>query len=291
MDGVIVLDKPFGKTSHDMVSFVRRLTGIRRVGHTGTLDPAATGVLPICIGRATKAADMLTAADKRYIAEMVLGMTTDTQDADGEVLTECEVTCTEENIQAAVGGFVGEISQLPPMYSAVKIGGKKLYELARKGEKAERKPRKVTIYSIDILDIDLIKKTVKIEVACSKGTYIRTLCEDIGIKLGCGAYVNSLRRTKSGMFSESGCITCGELVKMQEEGTLNEAIISTDELFPEFEKIRVYDAEKIKNGVQLRYDGLEEGKRYRVYDENNEFLCVSRFTGGRLTMEKSFWQV
>ncbi len=291
MDGVIVLDKPFGKTSHDMVSFVRRLTGIRRVGHTGTLDPAATGVLPICIGRATKAADMLTAADKRYIAEMVLGMTTDTQDADGEVLTECEVTCTEENIQAAVGGFVGEISQLPPMYSAVKIGGKKLYELARKGEKAERKPRKVTIYSIDILDIDLIKKTVKIEVACSKGTYIRTLCEDIGIKLGCGAYVNSLRRTKSGMFSESGCITCAELVKMQEEGTLNEAIISTDELFPEFEKIRVYDAEKIKNGVQLRYDGLEEGKRYRVYDENNEFLCVSRFTGGRLTMEKSFWQV
>lgn len=289
MDGILVLDKPFGKTSHDMVSFVRRLTGIRRVGHTGTLDPAATGVLPICIGKATKAADMLTATDKQYIAEMVLGMITDTQDAEGEVLAECAVTCSEDDIRRVIDGFVGEISQLPPMYSAVKQNGKKLYELARAGQIVERKPRQVRIDAIDVVNINWQRPSVTIHVSCSKGTYIRTLCEDIGMALGCGAYVNSLRRTQSGGFTEKDCIAPDWLAQMQEKGTLNTVLIPVDEVFGDLKKISVRDADKIKNGVRIRYSGLTEGERYRVYDSGGVFLCVSRCEDERLVMEKSFW--
>lgn len=289
MDGILVLDKQFGKTSHDMVSFVRRLTGIRRVGHTGTLDPAATGVLPICIGKATKAADMLTATDKRYIAEMILGMITDTQDAEGEILAECAVTCTKEDICRAVNQFVGTISQTPPMYSAVKQNGKKLYELARAGQTVERKKREVQIYQINILNINFERMSVTLDVSCSKGTYIRTLCEDIGLTLGCGAYVNTLRRTKSGRFSEQDCYTVEELIEINKKGTLKNTLIPIDKVFGDLERIVVRDAEKIKNGVRIPYDGLTEGNRYRVYDSNDAFLCVSCCENGRLVMEKAFW--
>lgn len=161
MNGIIVVNKPLGKTSHDIVYFMRRLTGIKKIGHTGTLDPMASGVLPICIGSATKAADMLTLSDKRYTAELALGMTTDTQDAEGEVLTECAVNLTADEITDAIKSFEGDIEQVPPMYSAVKKDGKKLYELARKGIEVERKKRAVTIHEINIINIDLENYIVK----------------------------------------------------------------------------------------------------------------------------------
>lgn len=290
MNGIIIVDKPQGKTSHDIVYFIRRLTGIKKVGHTGTLDPMATGVLPICIGAATKIADMLTLSDKEYVAELILGKTTDTQDAEGQVLSEKKVNCTEDEIRAAVMSFIGEIEQVPPMYSAIKQNGKKLYELARQGIEVERKPRKVTINSIDILKID--GKSVTIDVSCSKGTYIRTLCEDIGNKLGTGAYMNTLRRIKTGMFDLSQSHTLEELgtLKSGDAGTLKEVLIPTDRVFEDLPCIKLNEKQKrsVVNGVRMTYKGIEN-QDYRVYDENGEFLCVSKIVDEKLTLVKSFW--
>lgn len=293
MDGVVVIDKPLGKTSHDMVYFVRRLFGIKKVGHTGTLDPDATGVLPICIGKATKAADMLTESDKAYRAELVFGMTTDTLDASGEILTEQPVTATREEIENAINEFIGEIEQIPPMFSAVKQDGKKLYELARKGVTVERKKRRVKIHSIEIKKIDVENYTARIEVYCSKGTYIRTLCEDIGMKLGCGAYMNSLVRIKSAGFTLEDAYSAERLSEMKENGTLSSAIVPTDKLFEKYRAVYLeqFLADKAKNGVKIRRKGLEEGKIYRIYAENGEFLCLSRYTDGALVLEKAFWTV
>lgn len=291
MNGIIIVDKPQGKTSHDIVYFIRRLTGIKKVGHTGTLDPMATGVLPICIGAATKIADMLTLSDKEYVAELILGKTTDTQDAEGQVLGEKKVNCTEDEIRAAVMSFIGEIEQVPPMYSAIKQNGKKLYELARQGIGVERKPRKVTINSIDILKID--GKSVTIDVSCSKGTYIRTLCEDIGNKLGTGAYMNTLRRIKTGMFDLSQSHTLEELgtLKSGDAGTLKEVLIPADRVFEDLPCIKLNEKQKrsVVNGVRMTYKGIEN-QDYRVYDENGEFLCVSKIVDEKLTLVKSFWQ-
>ena len=288
MNGIIILDKPVGKTSHDMVYTMRQLTGIKKVGHTGTLDPMATGVLPVCIGNATKVADMLTLSDKCYIAELILGMTTDTQDADGEVLTECEVSCTEDEIRSVINSFVGEIEQIPPMYSAIKQNGKKLYELARKGIEVERKSRKVTINSIDILEINGERVTIK--VSCSKGTYIRTLCEDIGIKLHVGAYMNTLRRVKTGPFTIDESHTVKELNLLKDAGNIDSVLIPVDRMFMEYPEIILNpkQVKSITNGVQMTYNGKEE-QSYRVYDENKKFLCISKIVNGRLKLEKSFW--
>lgn len=291
MDGILVIDKPLGVTSHDMVSFTRRLFGIKKVGHTGTLDPAATGVLPICIGKATKAADMLTASDKGYTAQLVLGMTTDTLDAQGEILTEQPVSVTREEFENAIMSFVGEIEQIPPMFSAIKQGGKKLYELARAGISVERKPRRVEIFKIEIHEIDMENYTATISVYCSKGTYIRTLCEDIGMKLGCGAYMNTLRRIKSAGFTLSDSFTREELMKMKENGTLEGCVIPVDRVFEEYEKVYLDDflSAKAKNGIRIRKKGLTEGRLYRVYGETDGFLCISRYENGELILEKSFW--
>lgn len=293
MDGVIVIDKPIGKTSHDMVYFVRRLLSIKKVGHTGTLDPDASGVLPICIGKGTKAADMLTASDKAYRAQLVFGMTTDTLDASGEILTEQPVNASREEIENAIMGFIGEIEQIPPMFSAVKQDGKKLYELARKGVTVERKKRRVKIHSIEIKEIDVENYTAKIEVYCSKGTYIRTLCEDIGMKLGCGAYMNSLVRIKSAGFTLEDAYSAECLSEMKENGTLSSVIVPTDKLFEKYRAVYLeqFLADKAKNGVKIRRKGLEEGKIYRIYAENGEFLCLSRYTDGALVLEKAFWTV
>lgn len=291
MNGIIVIDKPIGKTSHDMVSFVRRLTGIKKVGHTGTLDPDATGVLPICIGRATKAADMLTVSDKAYRTQLVLGKTTDTQDASGKVLKERQVAVTQADIEEAVSQFIGEISQIPPMFSAIKKGGKKLYELARQGISVEREPRKVTIYDIVIEEINLDNKTVTLDISCSKGTYIRTLCEDIGEKLGCGAYMNSLVRTKSAGFTLSDSYTQEELAEMKENGMLGDAVLPLDAIFESYEKIKLNQvlAKKVKNGMRIKVNDIKNGEKYRVYDENDTFLCISECKNGELVLKKAFW--
>lgn len=291
MNGVIIINKPLGKTSHDCVSFVRRLFGIRRVGHTGTLDPEATGVLPICIGNATKACEMLTNEQKKYTAELVLGMTTDTLDADGEILTEQPVNVSQEQIRDTILSFIGEIEQIPPMYSAIKQDGKKLYELAREGKTVERKKRKITIYNIDIVDINMDIPSVRIDVDCSKGTYIRTLCDDIGMALGCGAYMNKLIRTKSGQFDIKNSYTVNELIEHEKNKNLETLLIPTDKLFLNYPKITVTTRQKgfIVNGVKTRYKGLAENECYRVYDEDNQFLCISKCIEERLVLVKSFW--
>lgn len=289
INGIIIVDKPKGLTSHDVVYKVRSLAGIKKVGHTGTLDPMATGVLPVCVGSATKAADMLTLSDKCYTAELILGKTTDTQDATGEVLTERPVHCSGETVHDAVMSFVGEIEQIPPMYSAIKQNGKKLYELARAGVEVERKGRRVTINSIDILKIDGEKVTIS--VSCSKGTYIRTLCADIGEKLGTGAYMSALRRTKTGPFTIEQSHTLEYLADMKARGQLEDALISVDSMFSQYGEI-ILNPKQVKsiiNGVRMTYRGGEEGKAYRLYDENGKFLCVSKITDGRLVLEKSFW--
>ena len=285
MNGVVVLDKPEDKTSHDMVNFMRRLTGIRRIGHTGTLDPMATGVLPICIGSAAKAADMLMLADKRYTAELALGITTDTEDISGNVITRENVSVEKHKTEEAVKSFVGESEQIPPMYSAIKQNGKKLYELARQCIEVEREKRKITIFSIDILDIS--ENTLKIDVHCSKGTYIRTLCADIGKKLGTGACMTSLRRTASGRFTEKDAFTPEELSNMN----IEDAVIKTDRLFAEYPEIHLNEKQtkSIVNGVRMTWRGGREGQCYRLYDMNNSFLCISKCVDGRLWLEKSFW--
>ncbi len=287
MNGIIVIDKPAGRTSHDMVYEVRRLTGIRKVGHTGTLDPMATGVLPICVGSATKAADMLAFSDKTYRAELVLGKTTDTQDAEGEVLTESEVTCGEEEIRTAIKGFVGKIEQVPPMYSAIKQNGKKLYELARQGIEVERKSRTVTIHSIDILKIDGARVTM--EVSCSKGTYVRTLCADIGAALGTGACMSALRRVKTGMFTLADSHTLESLHALKERGELRSAVIDVEELFTQYPRITLNEKQvgSVTNGVQMTYRSAEG--MYRLYDNNGKFLCISELKNEKLKLVKSFW--
>lgn len=290
MNGIIVINKPLGRTSHDMVSFMRRMTRIKRIGHTGTLDPMAEGVLPICIGNATKVADMLTLSDKCYRAELVLGMTTDTLDSEGEILSECEVNCTEEEIRTAIMSFVGEIEQLPPMYSAIKQNGQKLYELARKGIEVERKTRKVTINSIDIENIDMENHIVKIFVSCSKGTYIRTLCEDIGSKLKVGAYMNKLTRIKTGQFTIDDAKTTKEIEQMVLQGTLEENLVKVDEIFADLPQIYLNEKQtkSVTNGVQMTWRNAEEGENFRVYGNDGKFLCISEIKDGRLKTVKSF---
>ncbi|MDD6483184.1 MAG: tRNA pseudouridine(55) synthase TruB [Clostridiales bacterium] len=287
MNGIVVINKPKGKTSHNMVSFMRALTGIKKIGHTGTLDPMAEGVLPVCIGNATKAADMLTLSDKRYRAVMALGKTTDTLDAEGEVTGEFEVNVTEEEIIEAVKSFEGEIFQIPPMYSAIKQQGKKLYELARAGVEVTREPRRVFIKSIDVLEIK--ENTVTIDVECSKGTYIRTLCDDIGKKLNTGAYMTELVRTKTGPFTIDNALTPDEVRARYEEGKLE--VIPTDSLFSQLEALHLNEKQtrSIKNGVRMTWRGAKEGQSCRLYGSDGEFLCISDIVEGRLVLRKSFW--
>ena len=291
MNGIIIIDKPCGKTSHDMVNFIRRLTGIKKVGHTGALDPEATGVLPVCIGNATKACELLTCEDKTYRAELALGMTTDTLDAEGEILTEQPVLCGEETIKNTIESFIGEIEQIPPMFSAIKKDGKKLYELARQGISVEREKRKITIHSIKINEIDMQKETVTFDVHCSKGTYIRTLCDDIGMRLGCGAYMNKLTRIKSGKFLIDDAYSVEKLTEIYRNGEFEDALISVDEVFCDYPKITINERQKnfIVNGVRVRYKGLKENQIYRVYDKDNKFLCLSECVEERLTLKKAFW--
>lgn len=291
MNGIINVYKPVGMTSHDVVYRLRKILNIKKIGHTGTLDPDASGVLPMCIGRATKTADLLTAADKQYRAEVTLGSRTDTLDASGEVLETAEVHVTEEQIRKAVHRFVGEIEQIPPMYSAIKIDGKKLYELAREGKEVERKPRKVTISQIEVLDLNLPEHKFSMLVDCSKGTYIRTLCDDIGRHLGCFGHMSALERTRSGRFEIGGTVTLEEVEKRFENGDTG-FLTPVDEIFPEFEKIIIAEnkARKLCNGTRVPVAGLAEGEICRVYNEHGDFLIIGQMEAGTLKILKTFYQ-
>lgn len=291
MNGIININKPLGMTSHDVVGRLRRILGIKKIGHTGTLDPDASGVLPMCIGRATKTADMLTAQNKQYIAEVTLGSATTTLDASGEVKETSEVNVDESDIQSVVTEFVGNIMQIPPMYSAIKIDGKRLYELARDGVEVERKPRPVTIEKIEILSIDLENKKFSMKVDCSKGTYIRTLCDDIGRRLGCLAHMSALIRTRSGRFCIDDAYTLDEVEKMAENGNMS-FLVPIDKVFEELPKLILSSrrARLMCNGVQISAQGIIDGEIYRVYDESGSFLTISEAESGLLKILKTFYQ-
>lgn len=291
MDGIININKPIGFTSHDVVAKLRGILKTKKIGHTGTLDPDASGVLPICVGCATKAADMLTAHDKEYVAEVTLGSKTDTQDASGTVIATAEVHVTAEEICRAAKKFLGEITQIPPMYSAIKQDGKKLYELARAGIEVERKPRTIVIHEIEVFDIDLSRHRFSLRVACSKGTYIRTLCQDIGEELGCFAHLSALTRTRSGQFRLEDAVTLEAVQDGVNRGDTS-FLRPVDSVFADLEALWLSErkARLVCNGVQVRTPGLKEGTRYRVYDEKGSFLTVSLVQNGMLKIEKTFFQ-
>lgn len=276
--GVIIINKHEGVTSHRIVQIMRKLFDTPRVGHTGTLDPLATGVLPILIGRAVKASDFLVSEDKEYIAEMTLGMRSDTDDITGEILKITEDIPSENEVIKVIESFIGNIEQIPPMYSAIKVGGKKLVDLAREGITVERKSRNVTVNSIKAEKIS--EKVYKMTVSCSKGTYIRTLCHDIGEKLGCGAVMSALKRTRSGNFYIKDSYKLEELENMtiEERASL---VKPTKELFLQYPKIDVNDfyAKLIRGGTELYQKKLgtdiETGSLVRI-DHNGEFIALGK---------------
>lgn len=284
MNGIVIVDKPSGLTSHDVVSRMRRIFKTRRVGHSGTLDPLATGVLPVFIGRATRACEFALCDEKAYIATFRLGITTDTLDITGEVISEQEVSVSETEVFDVCRSFLGKSRQTPPMYSAIKVGGVALYKLAREGKEIERASREIEI--TEISPKALGGNEYEISVACSKGTYIRSLIDDIGAKLGCGAVMTSLRRTKSGIFEISDARTIEEIES-------SPSVTPLDFMFSEYEAVTI-DArgeKKCRNGADVP-STAEDGKLYRVYSENGEFLMLARGgSRGELHTVKSFFEV
>lgn len=237
MNGVIVVYKEPGFTSHDVVAKLRGILHQKKIGHTGTLDPDAEGVLPVCLGKATRLCDMLTDETKTYEAVALLGRVTDTQDSSGRTLEEYPVTCSGEEVRQCLLSFQGEQSQIPPMYSALKQGGRKLYELAREGKEVEREPRKVHFYQIEIMELNLPR--VVFRVTCSKGTYIRTLCHDLGARLGCGACMDHLTRVRVGRFGLKEARKLSQIQELQDQGGMEQCLIPTDQIFAELPAYRV----------------------------------------------------
>lgn len=300
MNGVLNVYKEQGFTSHDVVAKLRSILKIKKIGHTGTLDPDAVGVLPVCIGKGTKLCDLITDWSKTYEAVMLLGTTTDTLDTSGTIISQSEVTVSEMDVLRACNEFVGEYEQIPPMYSALKHNGQKLYELARKGIEIERKPRIVNINSLRVNDINLedSQKTVTITVDCSKGTYIRSLCDDIGKKLGCGACMMKLTRTRVGDFQLDDTLTLNQISALVLKGEIEKRIVPVDDIFRDYESIilpeeytnYLHNGNKIVAG-QLPDDIIvNEGSRYRVYDSDNIFIGVYIFTDGVLSPVKIFYE-
>lgn len=275
LNGIIIIDKEPDFTSADVVAKMRGICGQKKIGHTGTLDPAATGVLPICLGSGTKLCGLLTDKDKEYVAELLLGVRTDTQDITGHVLEEAPVEVTEDAVRDACLSFVGDYQQVPPMYSALKVNGKRLYELAREGKEVERKARPVTILALEILEIRL--PVVKMRVACTKGTYIRTLCADIGEKLGCGGSMQNLRRTRVGRFTLEQAVTLGQLQERKDSGRLAEALLPVESCFQGYPRLTVRAGADglLENGNAI-YPG--QTVENRIYG-NQEWVCFHRPDG------------
>ena len=284
MDGIINVYKERGFTSHDVVAKLRGILRQKKIGHTGTLDPEAQGVLPVCLGKATKVCELLTDKTKTYQAVLLLGCATDTQDTTGTVLEEHEVICTEEQVRECVQSFVGTQEQIPPMYSALKVNGKKLYELARQGIEVERKARVIEIEEIVIDEINLPEVTMT--VTCSKGTYIRTLCHDIGQKLGCGGCMKSLLRTQVGPFQIKDSVTLAEIEKYRDEGRIDEVLNPTDSVFGHLPAVVLSEEalRLVKNGNPLPKRMIAEAEGYeketcekqdlRLYDQEQNFLAI-----------------
>lgn len=281
--GIINIYKEAGYTSHDVVARLRRILGQKKIGHTGTLDPDATGVLPVCLGVGTRLCDMLTDENKEYVAELRFGVTTDTQDMSGAVLSRQEVTVTEKQAEEIAGSFLGDYEQVPPMYSALKVNGRKLYELAREGIEVERKARRVRIEELEILQMAL--PVVRMRVVCSKGTYIRTLCDDIGKKAGCGAAMESLKRTRVGKFRIENALSLSEVEEMREKGRLEEVIVGVEEMFPSLQRVKIrHDYQKqLENGnclaLKMMCDlkDMNDSEQVRVYNAQGIFYGIYRY--------------
>ena len=290
MNGIIIIDKPQEWTSTAVVSRLRRVFTTRRIGHVGTLDPMATGVLPVFVGRATRGVEFFEHAEKVYETTIRFGLPTDTEDITGKVLTETEVSLTEEDLQKVLPRFRGEILQVPPMYSAIKVNGQKLYDLARKGREVERQPRPITIHELELLEFS--GKEARLRVRCSKGTYIRTLCKDLGSALGCGGCMAALRRVQAGEYTLEGSIPLRQLLDISEAGEDVEAMLRpVDTMCASHEKLRLNEkqARLVKNGNAFASD-CHDGT-YRVYAPDGEFLALCRAENGQVKTIKSFFEV
>lgn len=295
MDGIICVNKPSGWTSFDVVAKVRGMAKTKKVGHAGTLDPMATGVLPLFLGSATKVCDILPNDDKGYQATFRFGLTTDTQDITGEVLTRTDSAVTKDQLVSALPHFIGQIQQIPPMYSAVRVNGRRLYDIARSGQQVERKPRPVTIHEISILEFSEERQEVSAQILCSKGTYIRTLCQDIGEYLGVGATLLSLNRHIAGNFTLQDCYTLEQLQQMTNEGKLEENLIPVEKVFEQLPKIRLNEVQtkKFLNGVKLDLNRIRYEDRlgfHRVFDSKGHFLGLASLNLEKmeLIIEKMF---
>ena len=297
MNGVLLINKPKEFTSFDVVAVVRKYSGQRKIGHTGTLDPNATGVLPWLLGNATKAQDIVPNHDKEYIADFQLGKTTDTLDIWGQVLTESGSHVSKADLENTLEKFTGEISQIPPMYSAVQVNGKRLYDLARKGIEIERESRTVAIYTLKLLDFDENSQRGKIQVACSKGTYIRTLIDDIGKSLGTGAVMTALERTSACGYKIEDCVSLDDVKSLSEKGGLESKIAPTESLFTNYPYVKVSDsqAKRFYNGGELDCTRTYLAKInpaddtiFRVKDRGDNFLGLGIVKGQQLKIYKHF---
>ena len=286
MDGIVIVDKPQGWTSQDVVSKLRGVLKTRRIGHGGTLDPMATGVLPVFVGRGTRAVEFFEHAEKTYETVLRLGITTDTEDITGTVLTQQDAFVTGTQLEEVLTRFRGEILQVPPMYSAIKVNGQKLYDLARKGREVERQPRPVTIHELTLLGMEA--DGIRLRVRCSKGTYIRTLCKDIGQALGCGGCMAALRRVAAGEYTIGNSVPLQTLIDSENP---EQYLLPVDSMFANYPKVVLTEKQEkcCRNGVAFTTTLLEG--TYRVYAGNGEFLALSRMVEGKLTTIKSFWAV
>ena len=283
--GILIVDKPAGWTSMDVCAKIRGIFHEKRVGHGGTLDPMATGVLPVFVGRATRAVEFAENGQKEYVAGLRLGLVTDTQDTTGTTLETRPVTADRAAVEAVLSRFLGEQDQIPPMYSAIKVGGQKLYELARKGQEVARKPRRITIYELELLE-QVCETDFLLRCRCSKGTYIRTLCHDIGRLLGCGGAMYSLRRTMAAGFTAEQAVT---LDQVQQQGEA--LLLPTDSLFAEHPALLLTSAAAEKRvccGNPITLPGTADGI-YRIYSQDRRFLCLSQARDGTLTSIKNFF--
>ena len=293
-NGIIIIDKPAGWTSMDVCAKLRGMFREKRVGHAGTLDPMATGVLPVFIGRATRAVEFAADSDKEYIAGLKLGVITNTQDTTGEVLEERSVDVTGERLRAVLETFCGRIEQVPPMYSAIKVNGKKLYELARKGREVERRPRAVTVHALELLGWPDAGEDFSLRVVCSKGTYVRTLCHDIGQALGCGGCMSSLRRVKAAGFTLADSVGLEDVQRAVDRGEGERLLLPVDRYFARngWETgvtVRPAAEKRLRNGGHVSAPGAEGP--CLVYSESGEFLGPGSCEDGRLRLIKSFFEV
>ena len=286
MNGIVIIDKPQGWTSQDVTARLRRVYNTRRIGHGGTLDPMATGVLPVFVGRATRGVEFFEHAEKCYETVLKPGITTDTEDITGTVLFQQEVSLTDAQVEAVLPRFRGEILQIPPMYSALKVNGQKLYELARKGKEVERKPRPITIHELEFLGMD--DEGIRLRVRCSKGTYIRTLCKDIGEALGCGGCMAALRRVQAGEYTIGEAVPLEQLLESQSPETYLRPVDSMFRNYPEVALTPKQEA-RCRNGNAFSIN-LPNGT-YRTYTQSGEFLALSQVDDGIMSTIKSFFEV